>query len=633
MAERVSRFMALGAAAGHGTCHAQLRTSAIAKKSKGNSNMEKSIAPAPRLSSGARLSLLNSNLEQFANACRPRIQEEMCGKVRDRYRAALSGIVSRYIDTVFREQLGLIDESAKPYVVDVIEYGSTRTGMSIIGKDLDLCVVLAVQKSLFELWVNSTRRGLNDRASRWAAVKRTYPVERAVIVNIGNRLEYVLKEARSMRSTDKFKHLHSAALQIKHITTIRDARVPLVNLLDANSGIGVDISCVPIIVPERYVGPSIFHQPSDGKTVKNWLSNRKLIQIRQVELVRRLNDTYPPLRPLVLALKNFMKLHGCYGAKNSFIGGHGLTLWVASFIKLHWKLCPWSAIYASVGAVDRGGIRGTNISEWLNPETQTNPIPYGNPRFLSDQRYGNMKRVAPDIRIHDTFMLSDEESYRYATVGLLSNDRRIIQDNAFQSDGGQMRHQGGERIVPQSKEEQIRNSQLKHFISENLCGILLLDFLRLFGFQGNFDSAKWGLSPAQTMNPGESTKKGSRILLMKHSLDSYELETPDNGTQDNDDSDIIEAVDGPPRLFQRKSHIHPVGQDVLVVFDPLSGSIVTSSGTMFRTKVVPLLGWGYRRLTDSLTNPRISVSDSNFQSVLGCLGVSKKRQWTKFVLN
>ncbi|KAJ3178814.1 hypothetical protein HDU87_003369 [Geranomyces variabilis] len=82
----------------------------------------------------------------------------------------------------------------------------------------------------------------------------------------------------------------------------------------------------------------IMQAKADGVSVD--ISLNQSGGLSSFEVIRRLMAEYPQLRPLVVLLKHFLRIRDLNSAASSSLGSYAITLWVASFLKVHALMMP-----------------------------------------------------------------------------------------------------------------------------------------------------------------------------------------------------------------------------------------------------------------------------------------------------
>ncbi|KAJ3205424.1 hypothetical protein HDU67_008867 [Dinochytrium kinnereticum] len=125
------------------------------------------------------------------------------------------------------------------------------------------------------------------------------------------------------------------------VTVLRRAKVPIVKLKDRFTGISLDLSYTTlralhasqvsqVLLCNLSSAPS--HPPPFPSSAEQLSGSSS--GPAAVMLVKRLKETLPALRPLVLLLKQFLLVRGLSEVFTGGVGGYGCVLWVATFLKL-----------------------------------------------------------------------------------------------------------------------------------------------------------------------------------------------------------------------------------------------------------------------------------------------------------
>ncbi|KAJ3042357.1 Non-canonical poly(A) RNA polymerase papd5 [Rhizophlyctis rosea] len=187
-------------------------------------------------------------------------------------------------------------------------FGSSATGLYLPWSDIDLVI-------------HDTKSPHTDSTS--TATLSTSALKKSPSwLHATRRLQLLRQNLKRTRPTLHNPHTHLLLIP---------ARVPIIKLADARTGLQLDIS----------------YGASNGRLA-----------------VEYINSIDPVVRHMVFVLKLFLKNRGLNETTAGGGGGYGLVLWVEAFVKLRGRLCPWRK-----EGVTLGEEKAQEVADGLRPKT------------------------------------------------------------------------------------------------------------------------------------------------------------------------------------------------------------------------------------------------------------------------
>ncbi|KAI8839867.1 hypothetical protein BC829DRAFT_447097 [Chytridium lagenaria] len=190
-------------------------------------------------------------------------------------------------------------------------FGSTSTGLSLPWSDMDLVIVDYCPHPSFP----------NGHAKESSQLNQGRQCSK--LSKVASKL-YTLKLARD-------------------INVIKHAAVPIVKCKDVETGIALDISYTTYksmydskLSQTLLASPALLSMPLTTTTTTFTKSNfsGSATGPAAVMLIQSLRTLLPPLRPLVLLLKQFLLVRNLNEVFAGGVGGYGCVLWMTAFLKL-----------------------------------------------------------------------------------------------------------------------------------------------------------------------------------------------------------------------------------------------------------------------------------------------------------